>query len=243
MLEWLVHPIDPTRAHEVGVLLSWHGRLMVVAWGFCVPIGILAARFFKVLPWQDWPKEVDNHVWWNTHRLAQYTALALMGVGLVLVLSEDGHAASITPTVWLHRVLGYATLLFGVGQLMSGWLRGSKGGPTDPGGHMRGDHYDMTPRRLLFERYHKTVGYVALSAAAATILSGLWQANAPRWMWICLLGWWVFIAVVAVALKSRGPTVSTYAAIWGPDPIHPGNRPASDEGGPFDTAGTAVHRR
>ena len=38
-MEWLLAPIDGTRPHEVGILLSWHGRTMVLAWAFLIPGG------------------------------------------------------------------------------------------------------------------------------------------------------------------------------------------------------------
>lgn len=63
-----------------------------------------------------------------------------------------------------------------VAQILGGWLRGSKGGPTDPqrDGSLDGDHYSMTPRRRAFEAIHKSVGYTTLLLSIATILSGLW---------------------------------------------------------------------
>jgi len=29
--------IDPSRPHVVGFAISWHGRMMVLAWGFLFP--------------------------------------------------------------------------------------------------------------------------------------------------------------------------------------------------------------
>jgi hypothetical protein len=118
--------------------------------------------------------------------------------------------------------MGYAVLAFGAVQFIAGWLRGSKGGPTEP--ELRGDHYDMTPRRIVFEAVHKSIGYLALGLSAATILTGLWAANAPHWMWLALIVWWLVLLVAALGLQARGRHVSSYHAIWGPDPAHPGNR-------------------
>lgn len=217
MLEWLLSPIDPARAHEVGMHLSWHARAMVAAWGVLVPFGIVAARYFKVLPRQDWPNELDNQTWWYAHRGAQYGALVLMAVGLWLVRTAPEEAASITPAIWMHRTLGYAALALAVNQYLSGWLRGSKGGPTDPRGQMRGDHFDMTPRRVLFENLHKSSGYVAVLCAMLAILTGLWQANAPIYMWIGIVGFWCGLGGVITLIAPRLKRVATYEAIWGPD--------------------------
>lgn len=222
MLDWLLAPIDAARGHAIGLHASWHARAMVVAWGGLVPVGILAARFFKVLPGQDWPRQLDSRAWWLTHRLCQYAGGALMLAGLWLIL---GRPPSVDAAP-LHRSLGWTAIGLAVVQFLAAWLRGSKGGPTCPArdGSAHGDHYDMTPRRVAFERTHKLVGYLALGCAVLAILSGLWHVNAPRWMWIALLGWWTGLACLAVALQRRGMSVDTYQAIWGPDPRHPGNR-------------------
>jgi hypothetical protein len=71
---------------------------------------------------------------------------------------------------------------------------------------------------------HKTVGYLAIALSAATILTGLWAANAPRWMWLAITLWWAGLLATALGLQARGLYVSSYHAIWGPDEAHPGNR-------------------
>jgi hypothetical protein len=221
--DWLLSPVDPDRVHAVGQLLSWHARAMVLAWALLVPLGVLAARYLKVMPGQDWPRERDNKAWWHVHRGFHHLALALMLAGLVLALSMGGGPPSATASAWVHRWLGIAALALAAVQALSGWLRGSKGGPTDPRG-LRGDHYDMTARRLWFEAVHKRAGYLALLAASAAIVTGLWQANAPAWMWLALGLWWAALAVAATVLSALGfPRANTYRAIWGPGDEHPGN--------------------
>ena len=223
MLDWLLTPIDPERAHDLGFHLKWHARIMVIAWGVLVPAGVIAARFFKVLPRQRFPQEVGNLVWWRTHLVAQIGALLMMAAGLWLVLMRPETTSSLTGSAWLHRAFGWAVLWLGAMQALSGAFRGSKGGPTDPRGSMRGDHYDMTPRRLAFETMHKAAGYAALGLSMGAVLSGLWQTNAPYWMWIVLPAWWVFLGVLFILFQKRGMVIDTYVAIWGPDAAHPGN--------------------
>jgi len=220
--DWLVSPVDSQRAHDIGMALSWHARSMVLAWAVLAPLAILIARFFKVLPWQDWPREVNNHFWWRTHWMAQTAAVALSGLGFGLILVSDQN----TGTALFHRSAGYSVLALAVLQVASGLLRGSKGGPTDPrpDGSIRGDHYDMSPRRVVFEAVHKAGGYLALGIATVAIASGLWRANAPGWMWMTILIWWAALAGVAIRLQSAGRAIDTYQAIWGPDQVHPGNR-------------------
>ena len=222
LLDWLATPIDPARGHAVDLATSWHGRLMVLAWCFLFPIGILAARFLKITPRQDWPRTLDNPAWWHAHRSTQYAGgvLMLAALGLALVIAEGG-----SPWVDRHHLLGWSVVPLAAVQFAGGWLRGSKGGPTAPArdGSLHGDHYDMTPRRRAFEHVHKSVGYLAVILAQGAVLLGLWLANAPRWMWIGLLVWWIVVLAAFALLQHRGFAVDTYQAIWGPGRQHPGN--------------------
>lgn len=219
MWEWLLAPVDPSRAHAVGLAVSWHARLMVAAWVFCVPIGIIAARFFKITPGQKWPQELDNQAWWMTHRVCQYSASVLMLIGLALILSRPSLVAVLPGP---HGMIGWTVLVLAATQIVGGILRGTKGGPTDV--QMRGDHFDMTPRRLAFEYAHKSCGYVAWVLSGAAVFSGLWQSNGPNWMWLALAGWYVALLAVFTLLQIRGRAVDTYQAIWGDDPSLPGNK-------------------
>lgn len=222
MLDWLLTPIDPTRLHEVSGAVAWHGRAMAAAWGVFVPLGVLAARYLKLWPGQKWPDELDHPGWWHVHRAFQYLAAALTLVGLALILSR-GASAGVGD---LHRLLGWSAAGLAALQVVGAWLRGSKGGPTAPApdGSWRGDHYDMTPRRLLFERVHKYGGYAAALLGLAALAAGLWLANAPRWMWLAIGLWWTLLLAVFVLLQRRGLAFDTYQAHWGADPAHPGNR-------------------
>lgn len=222
MLEWLLAPMDAARVHDVGWQLSWHARLMVVAWGVLVPCGIIVARYFKVVPSQNWPQSLDNHFWWNTHRICQYGACVLMVVGVWLVQS----APRLNVLPGPHWYFGWISIALACVQITGGILRGTKGGPTesDKNGSLRGDHFDMTRRRLMFEVVHKGAGYLALAMSAAAILTGLWQANAPNWMPVGIVLWWCFLVFCSVIFQRRKMAIDTYQAIWGPDPNLPGNR-------------------
>lgn len=223
MLEWLLSPIDSSRGHDVGFHLSWHSRTMVAAWAGLIPIGILAARFFKIWPGQDWPRQLDNRNWWNIHRATQYAAMALMLLGLGIILVAP---ASETVLPGPHALMGWTVLALAAAQVAGGVFRGSKGGPTEPrvDGSLHGDHWDMTPRRLVFEYMHKHLGYVAYLLSIAVVISGLWQANGPIWMWLVLSAWWIALLAIFIVFQRRGMALDTYQAIWGADPDLPGNK-------------------
>ena len=218
-MDWLMTPLSGATEHHIASWALWHARCMVLAWGVLLPLGALVARFYKVTPTQAWPRELDNRWWWNTHRVLQYSGVVLMSVGLALAwnhgLGTDGAAR------W-HVTSGWVLCMAGWAQVVGAWLRGSKGGPTEP--HMRGDHYDMTLWRGAFERLHKGLGWLALLASAAVIALGLVVADAPRWMLLILCAWWLAFIAAFVMLQTRGRCVDTYQAIWGLDPRHPGNQ-------------------
>lgn len=219
MLDLLFSPIDPSRAHEVGFSVSWHGRFMVLAWGMLLPLGVMAARFCKVLPGQDWPREVQNPFWFTWHRILQYSGLGVTLVALALILPTTRDA----PQAALHHWVGWSVIALAAVQLAAAMVKGTGGGPG-PDGAPVGDHFRMTQRRRIFEWTHKIMGYVALAIAVASILSGMWVANAYVWMWIFIYGWWILVVTAFAVLQRRGWAVDTYQAIWGSDPSHPGNQ-------------------
>ena len=221
MIEWLLQSVDPDRVHQVGFLVSWHGRLMVLAWGFFIPIGVIAARFFKVLPRQNWPAELDNQLWWHGHRVLQLLAVVLMCLGIIFIVLQP----VIFVGVSFHTRVGWFVLVLALIQVASGFLRGTKGGPTalSEDGSLRGDHYDMTRRRVIFECFHKVVGYILLVSASYCIVTGMWVANAPNWMWLSIGFWWLIVLGVSVVLQLKGACFDTYKAIWGNAPSLPGN--------------------
>lgn len=220
MVDWLLAPIDLSRPHTVSGLVAWHARLMVLGWGLLLPAGIVIARFLKITPRQDWPRALDNKTWWWLHLFLQYSGVASILFALGLIVAKGVHVTG------LHAVLGWSVVALTLAQVLSGLLRGSKGGPTAPGadGSLYGDHYSMSRRRRAFEHFHKSVGYLALLLAVGAIVSGLWLANAPKWMWLVITTWWLSLLAIGAVLQRKGYAVDTYQAIWGPDPRHPGNQ-------------------
>lgn len=219
MIEWLLLPLSGSPHHTIEPWAAWHARSMVLGWGVLLPVGALAARYFKILPGQRWPEQLDSKAWWRAHRWLQWAGIGAMTVGAALAWGR-GHGA--TAAAQLHAWAGWAVVAAGWVQIGVGLGRGSKGGPTDV--QARGDHYDMSARRRHFERVHKGLGWLTVLAAAAVLAAGLHVADAPRWMAVVLAGWWLLLAVLAWQWQRQGRCIDTYQAIWGPDPRHPGNR-------------------
>ena len=221
-MDWLWSSIDPSRAHVISDAVAWHARLMTLAWVVIFPTGILIARFAKITPRQEWPKQLDNQVWWHSHWALQ----SIGGIGVITALWLVWDSPEPGITAWLHRTMGWTVVSFCAMQFLAGWLRGSKGGPTDLAGDgsMKGDHFDMTYRRLAFEYMHKFLGYFALFLSWTTAGLGLWYVNAPIWMWLVLSLWIVVLFIAFILLQKKGLAIDTYQAIWGPDPELPGNQ-------------------
>lgn len=217
LLSWLSLPLSGSATHELSVWVSWHGRAMVLAWAVVLPLGVLVARFFKVWPGQDWPRVRDNPRWWRLHWHGQIWGVALVALGLGLIW---GQASGATALARAHGLMGWCVMGLAAVQVLSGLLRGSKGGPT--GVALRGDHFDMTRRRRVFERVHKSAGYLAILLAWGTLSLGLVAADAPRWMALALLGWSIILIACFAYWHSRKRCVDTYQAIWGADPDLPG---------------------
>jgi hypothetical protein len=219
VIDWLLEPLSGSASHAIEPWAYWHARCMVLGWGVLLPVGALAARYFKVLPHQRWPQQLDSKAWWHAHRTLQWAGVIVMSVGAALAWGQ-GRAAS-TAAQW-HAWTGWTLIAAGWLQIVYGLRRGSKGGPTDL--QLRGDHYDMTPHRRHFERVHKSLGWLSMLAAVLVIALGLHVADAPRWMALALVLWWGLLAALAWRLQRQGRCIDTYQAIWGPDPRHPGNR-------------------
>lgn len=206
--------------------LALHAGLMITAWNVLLPAGAIVARYFKVTRGQDFPAVLDNQYWWVWHRRCQYGGVVLATLGLAAVAAETGWAPRTT-----HSWLGLAILAVGWLQVLSGHLRGSKGGPTDPAADpcrpatWRGDHYDMTPRRRLFEFVHKGAGWTVIALACVTALTGSVLVGAPTWLLLLLGGLHGAILLALVDGAARRRWVDTYRAIWGVlPPAGPGRR-------------------
>jgi hypothetical protein len=172
LLHWLATPISGASEHAIAMALAWHGRLMVLAMGLLTPPLIIVARFFKVTPRQDWPRQLDNPFWFITHRRWGHIVGAIVAAGMAFVLIERGLTS---PLHNMHTAGGWLVVVLVLVQLIGAWLRGTHGGPVDPFSRKPrppelwpGDHFSMTRRRIIFEHIHKSAGYLLL---ALTVLA------------------------------------------------------------------------
>ena len=228
IVPWLLAPISGSSEHSIAAPVAWHGRLMVLSMGVLMPPLIIIARFFKVTPGQDWPRQLDNPFWFVTHRRWGHVIGLIVAVGLTYALLAYGWRP---PWHSLHSAFGWVVVGLLVLQVAGSWLRGTHGGPVDPftrqprpPNEWPGDHFNMTRRRVVFEYVHKWSGYVLLVFTLAAIPTGLIAADAPRFMPITMGLWWLAMLGVFIRLQWTGRCIDTYQAIWGIDPHLPGNR-------------------
>jgi hypothetical protein len=226
---WLGDPLRAASYVSLPQPVRLHGLLMALAAGVMMPLAVLLARYFKILPSQDWPRELNRRLWWISHLVLAYGASVVAACALVLVVLARPDGAN--HVAHGHALVGWLSIAMLLALLINGWQRGSSGGPGKPAPGtlgplhgVAGDHYDMTARRRWFERTHKLLGYLLLAMLFVGVLSGLWQASAPRWTLVLLAFWWVALLLLALRWERQGRCVDGYQATWGPSMAHPGNR-------------------
>ncbi len=208
---------------------NYHAILMFSVWMVLVPVCVLIIRFGKPKPTEFGVTTkigITNPKWWwfNVHKYGLFfaTFMALAGAGLALVVS-GGFSGS------THSMFGIATIAMGCLQVISALLRGTHGGKyykspdlNDPS-QWRGDHYDHTPRRRMFEAYHKTSGYFTIFFAAGAVGSGLMQYSMPVLVVLMFILPFVYLAAW-VLLEFKGRRYDGYRAVHGYGMEHPYNK-------------------
>lgn len=229
IIAWLLLPLRGGHADELNVADVWHGVLMSLGGGVLVPVTVLAARYWKIVPGQDWPRVLNHRAWQWVHMLAGAGAVLCLTAGAYLAfygMSLNGrHLAH--PHAWA----GWGVILLLIFLLANVAARGSTGGPGKKQERtlvhfhdVPGDHYDMTARRRFFEHVHRLLGYGLMLLVAGTILSGFWFVNVPRGLAVGMGFWWLLVLVLALRWELQGRAVDGYQARWGPGMGHPGNR-------------------
>ncbi len=217
----------------IDVHWGYHALLMVGIWVILVPLCIITIRFGKPRPKPNGITEqvkLTNLVWWwfSVHKYGLYLAIGLSFVGLVIALVvSSGFNGSV------HSMFGLATIILGCLQVIAGWLRGKHGGryyytadPDDPS-TWRGDHFDMTTRRRIFEAYHKTAGYFAGFFAVGAVASGLMQYPMPVLAGAVIVAVFVILGL-CIVLEFKGLRYDGYRAAHGNNPDHPHNLARKD---------------
>ena len=228
-------PDIPTEAYigflgrTIEIHWNYHAILMFTVWLVLVPICITIMRFHKPPPSEKGIIR-DVHLlhreWWffSVHRLDLILAVVMaVGGAAVAMFVSGGFRGSV------HAWFGILTIVMGVGQIISSQLRGTRGGkyrvgadPNNPD-TWRGDQYDHTPKRRLFEAYHKTAGYFTVVVAVGAVGSGLMRYHMP---WLTVAFGLVFlIGLVAwIVYDYKGKAYDGYRVAHGYGLEHPYNK-------------------
>ncbi|WP_153771398.1 cytochrome b561 domain-containing protein [Labrenzia sp. CE80] len=208
---------------------NYHAMLMFFVWIVLVPICVTVMRFHKPPPSEKglqrdvslWHRE-----WWffSVHKYGLLFAMFLAVSGTCVALVVSGGFSQST-----HSYLGMMTVLMGVGQVISSQMRGTRGGKYREGSDIndpktwQGDQYSRTPKRRLFEAYHKTSGYFTILVAFGAVGSGLMQYNMPILTLVFFL--FVFIGLAAwVIYEFKGRSYDGYRVAHGYGLEHPYNK-------------------
>lgn len=214
---------------DPATLLTLHGVIMAACWGILIPVSIVITRFFKVMPGQDYPAVTDAKFWMRSHRALSTLVIWGGTAGALLpVWALGGITLASTHGQW-----GAAVIVLGWLQLAIAMSRGTHGGPWGlgnpermvlPKAQWRGDHYDMTRRRRIFEALHINPGHATWAAGLVAVFLGIDQLGLD-WPWpTALAGFLGVLAVASVKFTRDGRRVPTYQAIWGVGEEHPGNK-------------------
>ncbi|KZV56394.1 hypothetical protein F511_00391 [Dorcoceras hygrometricum] len=148
-------------------LRTAHGILNIVGWGACLPIGVIAARYFKHFP-KRWS-------WWFVAhvgcQIAGYS-LGLIGWGIGLWLGNNSKYYSFQT----HRNIAIIIFVFSTMQMFSLKLKPKAS-----------DDY-----RNYWNMYHHFLGYSLLAVASVNIFYGIRILgvvdHAWKWSYVGLLG-------------------------------------------------------
>lgn len=213
----------------IDVHWNYHAVLMYVVWMGLVPLCVTIMRFHKPPPSEKGIRRdvsLRHREWWffSVHKYGLFLAMAVVLAGTAVAFwASGGFSGSV------HACLGALTVAMGLGQILSSQMRGTRGGryrvgadPDDPA-TWRGDQYDHTPKRRLFEAVHKTCGYFTLICAFAAVGSGLMQYAMPVLTGVVVLtglGW----LAAWVLYDFRGRAYDGYRVAHGYGLEHPYNK-------------------
>eukprot|EP01006_Ploeotia_vitrea_P042868 TRINITY_DN66667_c4_g1_i1.p1 TRINITY_DN66667_c4_g1~~TRINITY_DN66667_c4_g1_i1.p1 ORF type:complete len:909 (-),score=474.29 TRINITY_DN66667_c4_g1_i1:1259-3985(-) len=152
-------------------LRTIHGVFMGLAWGFFLPLGILAARYFKH----------HDPTWFQVHRTFQSLGILFTIIGYIIafVMVKGDHFSDFAGG---HAYLGFAIVLFAVLQGTNGALRAHKG----------------APRRAAWELLHKNLGRLLMVASILQILGGMSLHDVSDGGRIVYIAWIIVLIVFTI---------------------------------------------
>ncbi|CAN6683110.1 unnamed protein product [Malus baccata var. baccata] len=165
---WRAQHPSPFQHH----LRNTHGVLNIIGWGTLLPMGAIAARYFRKYPFKC--KE-----WYSVHIMCQ-TGGSVVGtvgwlIGMLLGHSSKGHSNK------THRTLGIIIFTFTAIQMLAMFWRPKQ-------------QEEKGFSNKYVKICHHLLGYALIALTIANIFEGIKnQAHPPNWKWpyvaiLCVLG-------------------------------------------------------
>lgn len=148
-----------------------HGSLMLIGWGFLLPLGSVIAKFFKHRP---------DGLWFKIHKSVQCVGLLLVTVSFIIILNYSNALADKESSTlrYPHAVMGVTTMVLGYLQPLNAVFRP----------HATKEGEEKSSARAVWEILHKGLGWSTLMLAVATIGVGttlLAEKSTQRAFQIC----------------------------------------------------------
>ena len=225
MLDWWLAPLSGATDHVIAAPVAWHARLMVLAWGVLIPVGVLWARFWKVAPRPGLAAANSTTSAGGTRTArcrsaVSWSGLGRAGAGLSPRRRDPGRRGRTTCSAgpWSRRARGR-------------WRTASPAAARAARRRRRcaGDHYDMTP-----------VARVLRADPQVARLGRRWSAPSPRsrrasspptrragW-WRRIAAWWLLLGARFRALAAGRPRARHLPGDLGARPGAAGQRAGAD---------------
>jgi hypothetical protein len=192
-------PLDSLNCSSGSYLpfVAAHGSLMLISWGFLIPLGIVSARLLRHFP---------NSLWFQVHRVVQPLGIITALAGWITALAGPFNVlgSGVYDAQFVHAVLGSSVMGLGLLQPINAYLRPHKQVETDSDD----DNYNYNfpdetslKQRRYWEWGHKTIGYLAtflgmVNCFIGMALSGKYQEKYFQALFVA----WGSVALYGVVL-------------------------------------------
>ena len=167
-----------------------HGTVMVFAWMIFAPIGILMARYGRLLHIGPRRKILGDTLWFQTHRLALSLAAVatLLGFFLILVQTQSSWVDPDTDgrLLYSHSILGVLIVCFAMLQVWMALFR----------------CHPATRFRFIYNWAHRTIGILAFLLSVPTIfIIAYWLPFYHNGLVIILSLWTAWVVIVVILFE------------------------------------------
>jgi len=207
-----------TESFDPTTLYILHGALLWVAWSVFGYLGIFMSR-------NRWL--FDDSLWFKLHILFQVLCLLCQSAGVaMMILAKRKLEQSVIPQ-GRHEILGAIIIILALLQPINALCRG--------------DHENRNARRIIWEIYHKSVGYLCLIGSQLAAYLGITYTNTgfnanlvDILVWV-LIGYAGLAIIIFITFTLYGICCSESNDSHDKSRKHSTNIPSGDFGTPWET--------